>query len=177
MSTDHADRPLVATFGYDDYRDLDAAEVETVLAPPPDGDWSEIAELVDDNDEDEGAVIISQGDVVVRVDDSLTATVANLCLGAIDDLIAKRHVVVPYFITYGYLRLDPEGDLQLVSGDYVPTVRFPRSKLIPALVDVAEQYLAFLRTCRDTDEYGPITDDIATKLDGARHSLDAWDGR
>ena len=85
-----------ATFCWFDYRDLDLDEAPCAL-PPIDGDWSGWDELVRENEQDMGVVTLRQGDdVVVEIEDSLTATITNLLI-AVPDLVARRHVVITQF--------------------------------------------------------------------------------
>ncbi len=167
---------LEAHWCFDDYTDLDADEAPCVRAPS-DGDWSAFAPLLEENDDDMGAVVLARGDDVVRIVDSLIATVQNLCLGAIPDLVDRKHVVVPYFMLYGYIRMDPEASDQLVLGDELPTVRYPRAELIPALVEIGRSYLEYLETCRaDDSDYDDVRAGVRTKLAAAESALETWDG-
>ncbi len=166
-----------ATFCYFDYRDLDVDEAPCAL-PPVDGDWSGWDELVRENDQDMGVVTLRQGDdIVVEIEDALTATITNLLI-AVPDLVARRHVVIPQFQVYGYVRMDHEASDELISGDHVPTVRIRRAGLIPALVELGERYLALLEAnAGERDDWAPIIDDLRDdKLPAARDALASWDG-
>jgi len=161
---------------FDDYTDLDADEAPCVRAPA-DGDWSAFTPLLEENDDDMGSVVLTRGDDIVRIDDSLIATVQNLCLGAIPDLVDRNHVVVPYFMLYGYVRMDPEPPDQLVLGDEIATARFPRAELIPALVAIGRSYLEYLHTCRgDDSDYDDVRVGVSARLAEAEAALDRWDG-
>lgn len=167
---------LDASFCYDDYTDLDADEAPCVRAPD-DGDWSAFDGLPEENEDDVGSVVVTLGDASMRIDDSLIATVQNVCLDTIPKLVDREHVVVPLFMSYGYVRMDPEPPDQLILGDYIEPVRFPRADLIPALVGVGERYLEFLRTVRSNDDdFDVVRERIEASLDAARAALDRWDG-
>lgn len=167
---------VTVTFCYNDYRDLDL-DVAPCVPAAASGDWSAFADLVGENEDDMGFVVIRQGaDIEVRVEDTLTATITRL-LASVPDLVARRHVVVPGFQEYGYLRMDPEASDQLISGDHVPTVRVKRAGLIPGIVDMGERFLDFMEHFVDErDDYGPIIEDIRDdKLPAARDALKGWD--
>lgn len=167
---------VVVTFCYNDYRDLDLDEAPCVPAADS-GDWSGFADLVSENEEDMGCVIIRQGDdIEVRVEDSLTATITNLLI-AVPDLVARRHVVIPGFQVYGYLRMDPEATDQLISGDHVPTVRVRRDGLIPGIVGMGERYLELLEhLVSERDDYEALIEDLRDdKLPAAREALRTMD--
>lgn len=167
---------LDAYWCFDDYTDLDADEAPCVRAPT-NGDWSAFTPLLEENDDDMGSVMLVRGDVSLRIEDSLIATVQNLCLGAIPDLVDRKHVVVPYFMLYGYIRMDPELPDQLILGDELPTVRIPRAELIPAMVAIGRSYLEYLEACRGDDaEYDDVRAGVRTKLAAAEAALDRWDG-
>jgi hypothetical protein len=164
------------TFCYLDYRDLDVDEAPCQSSADA-GDWSDFAELVACNEEDMGRVIIRQGeDIEVRISDALNATVPNL-LQAVPDLVERRHVVIPYFQTYGYLRLDPEASDQLISGDHVETVRVKRAGLIPGIIELGETYLDFLEhMASERDDYAEFVADLRDdKLPAARKAVKGWD--
>lgn len=165
-----------ATFCYYDYRDLDVDEAPCAL-PPSDGDWTGFDELVRENDQDMGVVTLQQGDLVVHIEDTLTATITNLLI-AVPDLVARRHVVIPQFQVYGYVRMDHEASDELISGDHVATVRLRRAGLVPALVSLGERYLEFLEAmATERDDYAPIIDDLRDdKLPAARAAVAGWDG-
>lgn len=168
------------TFCYNDYRDLEVDEAPCVPAPgsdPGSDDWSAFEGLVAENEEDMGDVVIRQGDdVEVRVEDSLIATITNLLI-AVPDLVDRRHVVIPGFQMYGYLRMDPEASDQLISGDHVPTVRVKRVGLIPGIVDLGERFCDFLEHfVAERDDYAAIIEDLRDdKLPTAQAALQRWD--
>jgi hypothetical protein len=103
----------------------------------------------------EGAVTIrpNPDSAEVRVEDMMEALVLNLCFGAIGGILAREHVVVSYFNMYGYLRMDPEADLELISGDYVPTVRVPYYDLAEALYGCGVRFVDFYRRLTGGDPY------------------------
>ena len=166
---------LRATFLYYDFRDPDADEAPAVPEPTSESEWADLHEMADENEDDLGVVRVTKGDIEIAIEDSLDAIIANLCLGSIPDLIGERHVVMRYFLSYGYLRLDPEGDNQLVSGDFVPTVRLPRSELIPALFELGERYVEFFERLRPPGgEYENLRVTLHEQLGRARAAMSAW---
>lgn len=175
--TDHNDAPrLEAYFCYDDYTDDDLDEMPCVRAPA-DGDWSGFAEMAEENEDDIGTVVIRYGDHEVRIEDSLIATVQNVCLTAVPKLISREHVVVRLFTLYGYVRMDPEGSDQLVLGDFIEPVRLPRAELIPALVEVGRTYLEFLESVRaEDDDFAVTIERVRSQLEAADAALAGWDG-
>ncbi|MFP5272945.1 hypothetical protein [Coleofasciculus sp. G1-WW12-02] len=121
-----------------------------------------------------GAVVISSpGQPDIRVEDELEATVHNLCFQFIPDLVAEKHIVVTYFRYYGYLRLDPEGDYVLLSGDSVPMVRILRDELAPALYNCGLRFIKFWRRLRDDPAYEEIFQDFEGLAEVARQSLES----
>ena len=113
----------------------------------------------------------------MRIEDSLIATVQNVCLDTIPQLVDREHVVVPLFLAYGYVRMDPETGDQLVLGDYIEPVRFKRADLLPALAGIGERYLEFLTTCRaDDEDFDVVRQRITASLTTARAALERWDG-
>jgi hypothetical protein len=167
---------LDAYFCYNDYTDLDADEAPCVRAPS-DGDWSAIGALISENEDDVGTVVISAGDAEARIVDSLIATIQNVCLDPIPALIERRHVVAKLFMSYGYVRMDPEASDQLILGDYIEPVRFKRAELIPALAEVGRTYLSYLEACReDDDDFASVLEGVRLKVAAADDALAAWDG-
>jgi hypothetical protein len=123
-----------------------------------------LGELFVQNSDHSGELVItSPGNPEVRIRDSLDALVMQLCFEALEDLIAEKHVVVRHYLMYGYIRMDPEGDLTLLSGDYLPSVRVERAALIAALFQAGERYLALIRSARSLDAQ---LDDLLTMLEG-----------
>lgn len=76
--------------------------------------------------------------------DALIVLVKYLCFLSLPALVANRNVVYRYYQQYGYLRLDPEGHLMLISGDGNPTVRFERDACIQALYACGVRFLDLL---------------------------------
>lgn len=81
----------------------------------------------------------------IIVEDSLPALVKNLCFEAMPDLVANKSVVYRYFSYHGYLRLDPEGSLILLSGDGNPTIRVDRSSFLRAFYACGLRFMQLLR--------------------------------
>jgi hypothetical protein len=169
------DPTLSVRFCYFDFTDDD--ELTCVPEPTNDDEMYEFPALLDDNERDSGEIVLQRGDVEIRVRDSLDAMVSLFCLGAISDLVDQKHVVIRYFESYGYLRLDPEASDQLLSGDFIPTVRFPRAELIPALVAAGERYVRFFEYLRGDDPaFASLLENLHNKRAQARLALARWDG-
>ncbi len=169
------DPTLTTTFCYFDFTDDDAATC--VPEPTNDDEMYEFPALLDDNELDSGEIVLTRGNVEIRVRDSLDAMVSLFCLGAIPDLVDQKHVVIRYFESYGYLRLDPEASDQLLSGDFIPTVRFPRAELIPALAATGERYVRFFEYLRGDDPaFASLLENLRNKLAQAQLALARWDG-
>jgi len=168
---------LSVTFCYNDYRDEDVDEAPCVPEPLDEADFAAFDEIVAANEDDVGKLVLRRAEVAFEIEDSLDATVANFCLGAIPDLVGRKHVVVRHFLSYGYLRLDPEASEMLISGDFVPKVRLPRAELIPALFGVGDRYVRFLERVRGNDaEYQGLIGGLREKRDLAAEALSTWDG-
>jgi hypothetical protein len=147
---------LHVTFCYDDYRDLEVDEAPCVAEPSDPADPSAIdlfRALAAENEDEMGTVTISYGSYSAGVEDSLYATVANLCLGPAAELAAGKDVEMRYFLTYGFLRLAVEGDEVVVSGDFVPTGRVPRQQLLAALVDCGRRFVELFDRIRPEEEF------------------------
>ena len=67
---------------------------------------------------------------VVAPEDEIIALVDNVCFGAVREVLKDLHVAVNYTDTYGYLRLDREGDTVRLSGDRVADIRVPTRSLL-----------------------------------------------
>jgi len=132
----------------------------------------------------DGAVLIRvPGEPEVKVEDELEAIVENLCIRAIPDLVAGRHVVVRYFQYYGYLRLDPEDQNVLISGDFVPKVRISLRETTLGLYECGRRFLTFLLRYKESDPaYVASIQDMMREADEARKAIDTaetvgWGGR
>lgn len=173
--TSEAAPRLTVGFCYFDFTDEDA--LSCVPEPANQDALNEFPALLDDNERDSGEIVLERGDVAIRIRDSLDAMVSLFCLGAIADLVDRKHIVIRYFESYGYLRLDPEASDQLISGDFVPTVRLPRAELIPALAAAGERYVRFFEYLRGDDPaFASLLENLRNKLAQAQHALARWDG-
>ena len=167
------DPTLTVSFCYFDFTDDDA--LVCVPEPTNDDELYEFPALLDDNELDSGEIVLRRGDVEIRIRDSLDAMVSRFCLGAIPDLVDQNHVVIRYFESYGYLRLDPEASDQLLSGDFISTVRFPRAELIPTLVAAGERYVRFFEYLRGDDPaFASLLENLRNKLAQAHLALARW---
>lgn len=131
-----------------DIRNNECAEEEEL-----DARFDDLLPRIVANDYLEGSVIIrpSPDSAEVRVSDMLEALTLNLCFGAIRGILAREHVVVSYFSIYGYFRMDPEAHLELLSGDYVQTVRVPYYDLAEGLYNCGLRFIEFYRRLRGSD--------------------------
>jgi hypothetical protein len=133
-------------------QDEQSDKEECVPEPSSDADLERIRQALPQNEERSGELVITGPDnVEVRIKDSLDALAMQLCFESLPDLIAEKHVVVRHYLMYGYIRLDPEGDLTLISGDYIPKVRVDRAKLISALFHAGERYIQLIKNLRRSD--------------------------
>jgi hypothetical protein len=71
----------------------------------------------------------------VHVEDELEATFQNLCFRAVADLKAGKNRIINYLGYYGELRLNHEGTMVIISGDFVPEVRVLTEKLLLSLYE------------------------------------------
>ncbi len=122
----------------------------------------------------DGAIVIrALGEPEVKVEDEIVAIVHNLCIRAIPDLVAGRHVVVPYFQYYGYLRLDPEDQDVLISGDFVPKVRINLRETTLGLYECGQRFLAFLLRYKEPDPaYVASIQDMMREAEETRKAID-----
>lgn len=94
---------------------------------------------------------------VVAPEDEIIALVANVCFGAVREVLTDLHVAVNYTDTYGYLRLDREGDTVRLSGDRVADIRVPTRSLLEALVECGARFRAWLPSCHLEGDIDEIT--------------------
>lgn len=169
------DPALTVTFCYFDFTDDDV--LTCVPEPTNPDEMYGFPALLDDNERDSGEIVLTRGDVEIRIRDSLDAMMSLFCFGAIADLVDRKHIVIRYFESYGYLRLDPEASDQLLSGDFIPTVRFPRAELIPALAAAGERYLHFFEYLRGDDPaFASLLENLRNKQSQAQLALARWGG-
>lgn len=94
---------------------------------------------------------------VVAPEDEIIALVDNVCFGAVREVLKDLHVAVNYTDTYGYLRLDREGDTVRLSGDRVADIRVPTRSLLEALVECGARFRAWLPSCHLEGDIDEIT--------------------
>lgn len=122
-----------------------------------------------------GQVGIRSGDLPpVRPEDELVPLVTNLCYRAVGRLIETRHTVVGYTDSYGYLRLDLEGDLVRLSGDGVPDVRVLAAPFAVAAVDCGSRFRRWLRQCELDGDIEAIDAGLAEAEAAARRALPGY---
>jgi len=100
----------------------------------------------------DGAVVITGGQEVVKIEDELAALAYRICAGGAIELANDRHAAIAYFDKPGYVRLDPEGWHVRISGDYLPEVVVERLPLVDGLLDCADRIAALLRTAGKGEE-------------------------
>lgn len=134
-------------FCFHHYADDDQSDGFTCVAEPVStADFALVEQALEKNAERSGELVItSTGNDEVRIKDSLDALVMQLCFESQADLRAKKHVVVGHYLVYGYIRLDPEGDLSLLSGDFIAKVRVPREQFAVALFEAGVRYIEVIR--------------------------------
>jgi hypothetical protein len=93
----------------------------------------------------------------VAPEDEIIALVANVCFAAVREVLTDLHVAVNYTDTYGYLRLDREGDTVRLSGDRVADIRVPTRSLLVALVECGARFRAWLPSCDLDGDLDEIT--------------------
>ena len=128
------------------------------------------------NTDNDGFIVISSAEQPdVRIQDELWAITQNLCFIAIPDLITHKSVVIRIYSNYGYVRLDPEGDLVRISGDSLPDVRVKRVELITSLYSCGQRFIKFLRKLRENDiEYQDILEGLEEYAKLAQQALDTY---
>jgi hypothetical protein len=83
--------------------------------------------------------------------DTLEYLLANVCMSALPKLRAGEEVVVDSFSSAERVRLTPEGSDVVLSVDGAVKARFAREDLLPALLDSATRYAAYLRRLYEVD--------------------------
>lgn len=126
------------------------------------------------NDNHYGEVVISSpGQPDIRIDDEVWATIQNLCFLAIPNLRAGKPVVVLYFRYDSELRLDPEGQEVLISGEFIPMGKVKLQELIPALYSCGKRFINFLRRLGgDNPNYTILIKHLEEQAEIARQALD-----
>ncbi len=121
-----------------------------------------------------GAIDIRNGDrPPARAEDELVPLVSNLCFGAIVTVLSQYHAVVGLTDTYGYVRLDLEGDRIRLSGDGLPDVRLPAAGLLEGLVECGARFRAWLRECSLEGDIESIDQKLGELESAAREALAA----
>ncbi|WP_138502614.1 hypothetical protein [Nostoc sp. PA-18-2419] len=126
----------------------------------------------------DGLIVISSLDepnTRVQIQDELWAIVQNLCFITIPDLVAEKSAVVRIYNNYGFVRLDPEGNIVRISGDGIPDIRIDRSELIVALYDCGKRFIEFFRMLRGNDlEYQDVIQGLDEHAKTAKQSIENW---
>jgi hypothetical protein len=73
---------------------------------------------------------------------------------------------IPYFSQPGAYDITPEGEQLVLSGEYIPTARYPRDDLARAVVAIATRWLVQASTA-DADHQA-VAPEVAAALDAAR---------
>jgi hypothetical protein len=121
-----------------------------------------------------GGIEIRSGDLpVVLPEDELVPLVTNLCFRAIPIVLSARHAVVALTDTYGYVRLDLEGDRIRLSGDGLPDTRVSAAGLLHGLIDCGARFRAWLRGLALEGDVTVIDDQLGVLEAAARDALDA----
>lgn len=153
---------LSVQFCFHAYADGEDDDSVTCIAEPQSAsEIEQVQQALIRNHQRSGELIISADGEKVHIKDSLDALVMQLCFESLSDLIAKKHVVVGHYLVYGYIRLDPEGDLTLISGDFIEKVRVPRDPLLAALFAAGERYIEVIKKLhQSTDAYGDLLETL-----------------
>jgi hypothetical protein len=104
-------------------------------------------------------------------EDELVPLVQNLCFRAVTEVVSTEHAVVGYAETYGYVRLDLEGDFLRISGDRVPDIRVLAEPCLQGLVDCGARFRAWLRRLDLEGDVDIIDRHLADSEDVARAAI------
>lgn len=107
----------------------------------------------------EGVIHISYpGQPVVKADDEMPAIVQNLCFIAIPKLIDSKDIVIEHIDHYGNIKLTHELSNIIISGNDIPTIKVPRSELIPELYKCGQRFIQFLINLKGETEDSKLED-------------------
>jgi len=132
---------------------------------------AELRRLQDEEQWETGRLLLEGdgGDPALRFTDPLGRLIARVCVTAVPALAAGREFEADYFSRDGVLRLTPEGDDVVVSGDAGPLGRFRRAELLPALADCAARFVSALRLIHEAgSSSAQFADDLEAELNEAR---------
>jgi len=117
-------------------------------------------------------VIKADGQLDVTISDELWHQLSHL-LRAMVDLLTRTlpYASIPYFSQPGAYDITPEGEQLVLSGEYIPTARYPRDDLARTVAAVATRWLAYASTA-DAEHRG-VAPEVAAALDAARAVLPA----
>jgi len=121
-----------------------------------------------------GRIEIRSGDLPPAVaEDELVPLVSNLCFKAVPSVLSDRHAVVAFTDSYGYLRLDLEGDRIRLSGDGLPDIHVPAAALLDGLVTCGARFRTWLRGRDLEGDVIAIDRQLGTLEAAARDALQA----
>ena len=121
-----------------------------------------------------GGIEIRSGNLPPALaEDELVPLVSNLCFKAVADVLSRHHAVVAFTDTYGYLRLDREGDRIRLSGDRLPDIHVPAAALLDALIECGARFRAWLRGCNLEGDVSVIDRQMAALEATARAAIKA----
>jgi hypothetical protein len=99
-----------------------------------------------------GAIVLAPGNgPAVKYEDELGPAVQDLCFRSIPALLAGKTVNLTTFSYPGNVRLAPEGDAVVISGDVVRTAILPLRPLAHGLYDCGVRFIAFARRLKGKD--------------------------
>jgi hypothetical protein len=81
--------------------------------------------------------------------DPLNSLVSDLCFQAVSQLAANEEAVLEFSASDVEVRLTPEGEDVVLTGNTIPTTRVTRKTLLPELVACGERYMALLHKLHD----------------------------
>jgi len=121
-----------------------------------------------------GAIeILADGHPSALAEDELVPLVSNLCFSAIPTVLSHRHAVVAFTDTYGYLRLDLEGERIRLSGDRLPDIHLPAAPLLDGLITCGARFRVWLRGCKLDGDIDSIDRQLAALEATARDAMRA----
>lgn len=107
-----------------------------------------------------------------RLSDPLGNLIQQVCIDSIPILQTDGEVDIAFHGSPAQVKMKAEGNIVVLSGDVVPTLRFARAELLSALVDCAVRYVAVMRRIHEGNErWGKYFDRFDVLIAEAREAL------